>query len=154
MLLSIFTTTEFYVTVLVIAASVIAFAAMPAHRGEVREYLLGGKLTPATDTDSSQLITVECQESGTVILTRKGLDPSLSPAAVSLAISVTGFDVTINERIVEGIDSGTPVEAVFCLDFMGNDRYHIRYVSESSSRSCTLILHNRPGIKASKYLSR
>lgn len=154
MLLSIFTTTEFYVTVLVIAASVIAFAAMPAHRGEVREYLLAGDLVVAEESESIPSISVECQESGAVTLIRKGIDLPLPPAAVSLAVSVKGFDVTINERIVAGMAEGAPVEAVFSLDFMGSERYHIRYVSDVSSRSCSLILHNRPGIKITKFLSR
>lgn len=154
MILSIFTTTEFYVTVLVIAAAVIAFAAMPAHRGEVKEYLLSGELIPAPGDFSSPAINVECSDSGEVILTRKGIDLPLPPAAVSIAVSVKGFDITVNERIVAGTEPGPAVEAAFSLDFIGRERYHIRYVSEATSRSCSFILHNRPGINITKELGR
>lgn len=153
MILSIFTTTEFYVTVLVIAAAVIAFAAMPAQRGAVKEYLLAGKIV-TVDSETEPSISVECLQSGAVKLCRKGFQTCIPPAAVSLAITVKGFDVTINERITPGHIEGAPVEAEFTLDFMGQDRYHIRYISDTTSRSCTMVLNNLSGIKITRILTR
>ena len=98
--LSIFTTTEFYVTVLVVAAAVLAYAAMPASAGAVRQHLVGSSL--GSMGRCAPGIEVECLGGGDVVISRRGLDGVFPDGAVSAAVSVKGFDVTVEERVVCG----------------------------------------------------
>ena len=83
--LSIFTTTEFYVTVLVVAAAVLAYAAMPASAGAVRQHLVGSSL--GSRGRCAPGIEVECLGGGDVVISRRGLDGVFPDGAVSAAIS-------------------------------------------------------------------
>ena len=153
--LSIFTTTEFYVTVLVVAAAVLAYAAMPASAGAVRQHLVGSSL--GSMGRCAPGIEVECLGGGDVVISRRGLDGVFPDGAVSAAVSVKGFDVTVEERVVCGkcdAGDGNPDTAVFRLDFLAEgQRYHLRYVSDAVQMSVSLVLHNRMGIKVSRELS-
>lgn len=143
--LSVFSSTEFCVTVLVIAAAVIAYAAMPAQKGTAREYLLGGELREMS-RQCPPSIELCCLDSGAVRLVRYGVEGVAPDGAVSIAVTVTGFDILVKERLVAGREDPVPLTASFTFDFLGHERYHLRYVSEQLSLGCSLTVNNRPGI--------
>lgn len=153
MILSIFNTTEFYVAIFVIAAAVVAYAAMPSGKGAAREYLLAGALC-VEPSDEEPSVEIECLDSGAVVLTRRGVGNVGGDGAVSIAITQIGFDLIIKERLTPGKLPPEPLTAMFRLDFMGQERYHVRYESEAISRGCTLVFHCRPGIKVRRTLER
>jgi len=155
--LSIFTSTEFYVTIFVIAASVVAYSAMPRRSGPVRELLSAGKLIDGNPTGTPE-INVEVLESGSVIILRSGLtDLCISSDAVSLAIKIHGSDIEITERISASgsiQQERSTVYAMFRIDSLGPARYHVRYFSPSTQLGTVFTLNIRPGIKVSRILTR
>ena len=74
--------------------------------------------------------------------------------AVSLAVRVSGFDIVIEDRVTPGDLSplGMAAAAVFTLDFLAPEWYHIRYESEQFSEHAALTLHVREGIRMEKKL--
>ncbi len=152
--LFILTQVEIYVLAAVGAAAIIALCVMPSSRGEVREYLLGSTLCFADSAEASEAaVDIECLDDGTVLLTRRGLPHLTDAGAVSLAVSVTGFDITIEERITD-TPGGNPVNtALFTLDFLGRERYHLRYNSEATATAASMTLPNRPRMHLSRPLT-
>ena len=146
---------EIYVLLAVAAAAVVAVCVKPASRGEAIEHLLGGRLCSLSENGSADEPAgdFDCDESGNVLLLRRGLTGLTDADAVSLAITVIGFDVRIEERVAKGRGMGNPVDAaVFTLDFLGHERYHVIYRSEVYSLAASLTLHNRPGLHAAREL--
>jgi len=144
-LLSVFQTVEFYVIAAVIAAAIVAYSAKGSAGGPARQILLAGILTRA-ERHVSPMIELICNDDGTVVLRRYGVEGVTLSGAVSLAITVIGFDVKIKERIVEGKPDDEVVDtASFVLDFMGEERYFISYTSESAGLFVATALKNRPG---------
>ena len=152
---------EFYVALAVVAAAIVALSVKPSGRGAARQYLMAGTLcgcaepyAPADDGDSGR-IDISCNDDGTVALTRCGLRGMNSTGAVSLAITVIGFDVTIEERVAEPREAGEPTDmALFTLDFMGHERYHVKYNSEATGSFVSFSLNNRPGLTFSRKLGK
>ncbi len=159
-LLSIFKTVEFYVIVSVIAAAVVALMSLPERKGEVKTHLLAGNLRPESDDSTEPKgpghgeLIFECHSGNMVNLRREGLDGVMMDGAVSLVVKVSGFDITIEERITPGVyrDSGTAAAACFTLDFLAPEWYHIRYESERHNEHASLTLHVREGIIVRKKL--
>ena len=145
---------EIYVLLALLAAAVLALCMKPSQKGEAISHFLAGTLCQFEDNGiDSPIIDFECLESGNVLLTRRGLQKLTESSAVSLAITVIGFDVTIQERIVIGNGSGEPINtALFTLDFIGAERYHIHYISEPTSSAASLTLNNRPEMHVSRQL--
>lgn len=155
----IFNTVEFYIIFSIIAAAVIAAVSLPERKGEVRTHLLAGELVPSTDAGGrepgSGSVTFSCLSDNSVMLRRDGLSGVSLSGAVSLVVKVSGFDITIDERITPGAPSDGPGEAssaVFRLDFLAPEWYHIRYESEFFSEHAALSLHVRDGIVVTKPL--
>lgn len=145
MLLSVFQSVEFYVISAVIAAAVIAYSAKSGHQGPARQILLPGVLTKG-DKDVTPMLELICNDDGSVLLRRYGVEGVTISGAVSLAITVVGFDVKIKERIVEGKPEDEAIDtASFILDFMGEERYFISYTSDSAGLFVATALKNRPG---------
>lgn len=146
-----FHSTEFYVILFVVAASAVALAAKPAANGPVVERLLAGALRDAESRAEVPEIEVVCGLDGDVVIYRRGLPPVV---AVSAAVEVKGFDITIRERLTASASDETVggVEAVFVLDFLASERYHLRYESEATSAAATLTFRNTPGIDAVRPL--
>ncbi len=141
-----FHTTEFLILTLILAAAIVAFLAIPSGHGPVRELTLAGELLPLTPDDAEAAVRLIANDSGTVTLIRSGLVGVDASGAVSLAVTVKGFDITLEERITPGRYGGEPIgAAMFELDFVGRERYHIRYNSAPTSTAATLALNNRPG---------
>ncbi len=142
---------EFYVYATLVAAAIVAFLARPSSRGEARQHLLAGELSNATGRNWGEIATVQpaisliVRDDGAVVLFRHGIDGVSTSGAVSLAITVIGFDITIEERIVPGNDIDEPIDtATFVLDFLAPDRYHLKYNSSATSRFATTTLLVRP----------
>lgn len=150
---SILGSVEFYVIAAVTAAAVVAFSARGDRKGPVRQYLLPGVLSleNVAERPSIELI---CCDDGSVILRRHGVSGMTLSGAVSLAVSVSGFDVKIKERTVTGTpgDTETVDTASFVLDFMGAERYFISYTAEDAGLFAALTLHNRPGVRVEKEM--
>lgn len=143
---------EFYVYATVVAAAIVAYLARPSSRGEARQYLLAGELSNVSNrtwTDLPTLppsISIIVREDGAVVLFRHGVEGVSTSGAVSLAITVIGYDITIEERIVPGNNLDDPIDtATFVLDFLAPDRYHLKYNSSATSRFATATLLVRPG---------
>lgn len=147
----IFQTVEFYVIAVLVAAMIVALVARPASRGEARQYLLAGDLTACGDDNSA--ITLTAHDDGSVTLTRHGIEGITSTGAVSLAVNVIGWDIVIEERLSEGFSDDAPIDtAVFRLDFLAPERYHIRYNSDRTGRFVATPFHNRPGYTTTRPL--
>ena len=148
------TQVEIYVLAAVGAAAIIALCVKPSSRGEAREYLLGGTLCFADSAGATEAaVDIECLDNGSVLLTRRGLPRLTDTGAVSLAVSVIGFDITIEERITD-TPGGNPVNtALFTFDFLGQERYHLRYNSEATATAASMTLSNRPGMHLSRPLT-
>lgn len=148
---------EFYVIAAVAAAAVIGLCVRPSGKGEARQYLLAGSLEgDAAEDGEDPGIDIMVDDDGKVVITRRGLGGMVnSGGAVSLAVNVAGFDISIEERltpghIVEG--SPAPARASFILDTLGPEHYHLRYYSQALDRLAAIPLHVRPGIHISRPL--
>ena len=141
---------EFYVITCVVAAAVVAMSAMPRRTREARHYRFDGDLMPG-DPAQQPLLIFRVMRDGRVELRRTGLAGVGDEGAATIEVEVAGFDVTINERLRPG--RGEPVgEAVWVMDFFGQEYYHIRYNSDATGRFASLTLHARPGITVEKPL--
>ncbi len=146
-ILSIFTTTEFYVTMFVLAGAIVAFSAMPRKRGPVRELLLPGKLS-ACSPSATPSISIEVRPDNSIALLRSGIED----------VAISGFSIDITERI-HSVSSYTITEpkassAMFIIDGTAPERYHIRYTSPSTQLSATMALTLKPGTKYCKNLAK
>lgn len=150
-MLAVFDSVEFYVIAAVVAAAIVAFSAKGGECGPARQYLLPGMLT-LSDTPGVPAIEFICCDDGTVVLRRHGIAGMTRSGAVSLAVEVRGFDVTVRERTVAGHPGDIDVvdTATFIFDFMGAERYFISYTAEDAGLFAATTLHNRPGIRTLK----
>lgn len=147
-----FSSVEFYVIATVVAAAVLGLCVKPASKGPARQQLLAGILGKGERKDPG--LEIRCREDGAVEMTRTGLEGLTDASAVSVAVNVAGFDVTIKERIT-GADCGEERnEAMFVLDFLAPEHYHIKYENEDTNLFCAFTLHVRPGIRSRKELNR
>lgn len=143
-----------------VAALVVGIFAMPANHGPVETEFAAGKLQfDPTLADLTPRLEIECKPDFTIKITRIGFPDILhSDASVALAITRKGFDLTIEERITPGTNpllqsEITPVNtAVFYLEGLAPDRYHIKYNSEATSSFAAFSINNRPGLTTSRPL--
>lgn len=152
---------EFYVYATLVAAAIVAFLARPSSRGEAHQHLLAGELSNASnrswsDSNSAQpAISLIVRDDGAVVLFRHGIEGVSSSGAVSLAITVIGFDITIEERIVPGNNLDDSIDtATFVLDFLAPDRYHLKYNSSATSSFVATTLLVRPDYEKHLQLNR
>lgn len=101
----------------------------------------------ATDMPS---LSVECDDSGDVVLTRSGLPAGTG--SVRLSVTLIGRDVAIEEQILPAEDrlDSTEAQAVVKMDFFGRERYHMSYSSPSQSLFAAMDFTVRPGMRAVK----
>lgn len=156
-LLSIFQSIEFYVISAVLAAAVVAASVKPSGKGPVRTYLYGGTLIDDGEAAwaDEPSIALEVSEDGRVVtLERRGLaGVSFDDGAYSVAVNVSGFDVTIDERLTPGSPQSTRATgAEVRLDCLGLERYHILYRSEALGRNCAFTLSLRPAVRLEREL--
>ncbi len=151
-ILSIFQTVEFYIVAAFMAAAVVAAASMPSRRSSARMYTYGGTLR--TDAAMSEAgIIAQVNDSGELVIHRFGLDNLTTSGAYSIAVTIIGFDVTIEERITCDRFENTPATAAYVsLDCLGPERYHFLYKSEATGRSASFSLNIRPGNRIDRLL--
>lgn len=163
---------ELCVVLFMAAAFVVALCARPRGTGPAETGFLTGELssehseTPETSAgatgtpahpahpEPSPSVEFLCRDDGAVVITRHGLQGLTEGATVALAVTRTGFDITVKERIVPAREpGGAPVDtATFVLDGLGQERYHIKYDSEATSSFAALTLRNTPGLHAVRPL--
>lgn len=162
LLLSFYHSTEFYVLAALLAACVVAWFGVPKGRGEAVGHLLAGilgneadpKADGADDSHDGSLI-VECRPDGTVRLVRTGLDGMTSSGAVSMAATLTGFELVINERRSPGYSNDPACTSVeWVLDFLGRERYTVRYLCEDSGAQCNFTFPVRDGLRLVRPIRR
>ena len=157
LLLSIFTTVEFYVITAFIAALVVGFAALPSRRGPARQILVAGSLRTDAAPSEPGIVAI-VGDDGSLTIYRFGLEGVPENGAYSLAVNIAGFDVTIDERLTPGRRSADsndiPVTAAMAeIPGFGAERYHFNYRSETLGRSAAFTLNIRPGNRIERLLS-
>lgn len=146
-----FHSTEFYVILFVVAAAVVGIFARPGNRGAAVTNLIAGDLSVTPDT--TPRVEIDCGDDGTVTLRRYGVEGINTSGAVSIAVTLIGFDISIEERLVEGQPGDPDINtATFKLDFLGHEHYHMKYNSQASSRFMAATISNRPGFHSVKPL--
>lgn len=136
----------------VVAAAVLGLCIKPSGKEPVRQHLLPGQLRKGAEVSPG--LDIRCREDGSVELLRTGLEGLTDASAASIAVNVSGFDVAITERLTPA-DCGEPRnEALFVLDFLAPEHYHIRYENPDTNLFCAFTLHVRPGITTRKELNR
>lgn len=151
-LLGIFQTIEFYIITAFLAAAVVAFAAMPSKRGAARTFFFSCNLR--TDAAPSEPgIVALVNDRGALEIHRFGIDGLATDGACSLAVTIIGFDVTIEERLTPGRDSEYATAAYAELDCFGAEHYHFNYRSDAIGRSAAFSLNIRPGNRVERLLS-
>lgn len=152
-LLSIFQTVEFYVITAFIAAAVVGAAAMPSRKGAARTFLTGGTLRDDAEMSQPGIVAI-VNDRGNLEIHRFGLEGVDMSGAYSLAITIIGFDVTIEERLVAGRHHEGPATAAMAVsDCFGAERYHFLYRSDATGRNCAFTLNIRPGNRIERLLS-
>ena len=146
---------------LIVAAAVLAMAVRPANTGHVMTYLYACDIMPRNtidDTpDNTPSLRMTVLDDMSVELIRTGFDGMITDlGAVSLAVTVKGTDITIEERITpgNGFYLNEPVTAVGRIDCMrpATRPLHVRYISSSLSRETSLPLAIAPGVEMSRKL--
>lgn len=147
-----FQTIEFYVICAFVAGAIIAYAAVPSRRGPVRTFLYGGTLL-RDHAPQEPAVTLTVRDNGLVEIKREGLEGIYESGAWSLAMEVSGFDVTIRERLVAG-RAGEQINAAYALiDALGPERFHFQYLSESTGSKTAFTLTLLPGNTITKTLT-
>lgn len=140
-------TTEICVIALFIAAAVIAACVKPSSSGAVREQLIAGGLVD--DPLSEPWLELSVTDDLLLAVTRRGIPDMTTAGAVSLAVTIKGYEVNIQERRVER-QGGEPVNcALFCIEGLAEERYHITYRRDGSEIAAVFTLHVRPGMRRS-----
>lgn len=147
-----FDSIEFYIITAFIAAAVVGFSAMPSRRGAARSFLYGGELYDDA-TPSAPGIVFIVRDDGTLDVYRFGLDGVTLSGAYSLALTIIGFDITIEERLTAGNRNDTPATAASAhIDCLGRERYHFHYRNQAIGRSAAFSLNIRPGNRIERLL--
>lgn len=155
---------EICIMLLIVAAAVLATAIKPASTGHVMTYLYACDIIQSPpfaeiNDDPTPSLRLRVLDDMSVEVGRSGFGGLLTDrGAVSLAVTVKGTDITIEERITPG--SGyylaEPVVAVGRIDCLrpAGRPLHVRYITASLSRETALPLSIAPGVEMSRKLSQ
>ena len=151
-----FQTVEFFVIAALSAAAIVAYLCMPKSRGEAVVHTVAGELSAGDGGDGEEPeLLVEVRDDGAVVLTRSGIEGITASGAVSVAATVCGFDMNVEERRMRGFSNDARIDkARFVLDFMAPEWYHVRYANSDTGEFCSFRLHVKPGIKMRRRLKR
>lgn len=143
---------EFYIITAFVAAAVIGFSAMPSRRGTARTFLFGGELFDDVAPSVPGIVFV-VGDDGVLDVYRFGIDGVDMSGAYSLALTIIGFDITIEERLTAGRLNGAVATAAHArIDCLGRERYHFLYRNEAIGRSAAFSLNIRPGNRIERLL--
>lgn len=146
------TSPQFYVILTVVAAAVVAAVAHPSGTKPVVERLLAGDICEDVDSPGP-CVTLNVLDTGQIELIRHGVEGVGADGAVSLAVTVKGHDLAIEERIVAGRVCPTSATcAKFLIDFLPYGRYHILYNSQPTSMFVAFPFTHRPSMRVTKQL--
>ena len=106
---SIFTSTEFYVTIFVIAIALIGFILKPSNKGEAMTYFYTGNQTEASCPHETLII--EALESGDVWITHTAVR-AYPESEMALAITIIGDDIKIPEKQQPHSSDEAPLEEI------------------------------------------
>lgn len=148
---------EFYVIMTVVAAGVLALCIKPSSPGAVIARTISGWICEGYGDGShdSPRLEIECLANGNVIVRRTDVPEVGDTGEMTLQVTQKGFDLEITEFVKTGRRSATtpPVQdAVFILDFMGSEYYHLHWTNHIGDRFAAFSLHVRPGIKTTVAL--
>lgn len=147
-----YNTIEFYVIAGAVAAGAVALAALPQRRGMSVLHMVPGQLSYSGD-GAEPALDVSVDDNRRIHIRRRGLPDVSDMGAASLAINVNGFDIIIEERLTFDRRGTEPVDtAEFILDFVGPERYHIRYNSEDTSSMTAFSIPVKEGLKMRREL--
>ncbi|MDE6310393.1 MAG: hypothetical protein K2L96_01060 [Muribaculaceae bacterium] len=156
-LLSVFQSVEFYVIAAVMAAAVVAAAVKPRDKKPVVTRFYGGLLLddgPRAEGEAASILLQVDEDGRELVLERRGLTGvNLDSGAYSVVVSVSGFDIVIEERLTFGEPSGphaTGAEVRF--ESPGPERFHFLYRSDVLGRNCAFTLSLRPGSRVEREL--
>ena len=150
----IFHSVEFYVVLLTVAAIAVGVLAAPSGRGPAETGFVTGYLRGSRAGEPMEpCVEIECLADGNVLLTRHGLPDLTDAATVALAVTRTGFDISVEERVTPGRGGEWADTATFILPGLGQERYHLKYNSQPTSTFAALTFRNTPGLKARRPLS-
>lgn len=143
---------EFYVIISFVAAAVIAAAARPARRRAVRNFFYPATIASG-DALAAPAIELRVLDDGTVRLRREGIQGLRADGSLCMAVAVSGFDVSIEERLSPGRSGEPATAAEVILDCFGPECYHISYrCPHAGGPSTALQLNIRPGNRISRPL--
>lgn len=139
--------------ILVAAAVLVGWIAIPAARGPVRQFVLQGTMAPGC-ADALPSIRVECLQGGDIAITRWPVAMRGQPV---LNVEISGHDLRILESVTP-LDPSHPqptqyAHATFMLNMVGQDYWHVRYCNLATGHLAVFALHNRPGITTTKRLT-
>jgi len=147
-----YNTIEFYVIAGTVAAGAVALAALPQKRGRSVLHTVAGQLSHSGN-GAEPALDMWVDDYRRIHIMRRGLPNVGDMGAASLAINVKGFDIIIEERLTFDRRSTEPVDtAEFILDFVGPERYHIRYNSEDTSSMTAFTILVKEGLKMRREL--
>lgn len=151
-------TVEVCVLLFIVAAAVIAMAVRPGGKSPAETYFYAGELISGEETVAGLTITVN--EDYRVTLVRHGLAGITGvDGAVSIAVTVTGTEIYVEERITPGRilspEENKSESALFFIDCLPpNTRIHFRYNASASSRSASLTFTVKPDFNYSLPLTQ
>ena len=153
------TSTYTYILLFFVAAAFVAFIGRPRRRGEAVQHLYAGTLLPdfpeGLQNIGTPQIHVKCLEGGKVLIERLNVEGLTSSGAVSLAVTFTGKDIEVKERVSYGYpDDPVLAGASFLIDMTGYEWRHIHWINEESGLWAAFSLHVREGIRFSVELKR
>lgn len=147
-----FNTIEFYVITGTIAAGALAVVSLPRRRSHSVLHTVPGRLYYSGD-NAAPALDMWVDDNRRIHIIRRGLPNVSDMGAASLAINHSGFDLIVEERLTFDRRGESPVDsAEFIIDFVGPERYHIRYNSEDTSLMTAFTIPVKEGIKMTREL--
>ena len=147
-----FDSIEFYIITAFIAAAVVGFSAMPSRRSAARSFFYAGTLRDDASESVPGIVAI-VGDDGSLTIHRFGLEHITMTGAYSLAVTIIGFDVTIEERLTAGNRNDEKATAAYArIDCLGRERYHFHYRNEAMGRSAAFYLNISPGNRIERLL--
>lgn len=134
MVLSIFTSVEFYIFSFAIAMVIVAFFMHPNDKGEAMTFFAHGFMLQA---DSEPSIELKYDDEQNLTVVRRGVFLNTVQCELNYAITVIGKDIKISEKLVVDrnavLDQRT-VDVAFSTDKIMPGKYHIYLDSQWSGQ--------------------
>lgn len=145
---------EFYVLALFVAFALVGLLFGKTDRSPARTYIESMDVTEDVP-DAPHEVTLVSQPNGQVTITHRGLE--LKPGdTVNLVATI--IDDKIKLVLKRGVDSKMgeicPVKATVSVNYLPNERIHVRYESEFTGEWSVFTYTNREGRQRTSELQR